>query len=233
MPSLDHSVNIIECNDICFSYGNEDVLHDVNLVVHRGDYLGIVGPNGGGKTTLLKIILGLFNSNCGNVKLFGQDIHNFKDWYKIGYVPQKATNFDPNFPATVNEVVMMGRYARRGLLHRDKPADQQKVDEALQKVEMDTYKNRLIGDLSAGQQQRVFIARALVSEPEVVVLDEPTTGVDESTQTEFYNLLRKLNREHNLTLIFVSHDLEIVSKESTEIAYVNRSLTYRVNTIHA
>jgi zinc transport system ATP-binding protein len=233
MHKVDHKENIIECQGVCFSYGSEPVLHDVNINIHRGDYLGIVGPNGGGKTTLLKIMLGLLPNQCGSVRLFGKDIHEFTDWYKIGYVPQKATSFDVNFPATVFEVVLMGTYGKRGILHKTTKADATAAMHALKKVEMDGFANRLIGDLSGGQQQRVFIARALVSNPEVIFLDEPTTGVDESAQKDFYQLLRTLNRQYDVTLVFISHDLHALKAEATEIATVHRTLTYKVNTPHA
>lgn len=230
---VDHSENIIECKSICFSYGEEQILHDVNLAVHRGDYLGIVGPNGGGKTTLLKIMIGLLKPESGEVRLFGEDIRDFKDWHKIGYVPQKATSFDSNFPATVAEVVLMGTYGKRGILRRTNAQDRKDVLAALKKVEMEQYKNRLIGDLSGGQQQRVFIARALVSNPEVIFLDEPTTGVDEASQKDFYTLLRTLNRKFDVTLAFISHDIDALKEEATEIATINKTLTYKVNTPHA
>lgn len=233
MHKVDHKENIIECTDICFSYGSTSILHNVDLSVHRGDYLGIMGPNGGGKTTLLKIMLGLLKPQCGSIKLFGKDITDFKDWSKIGYVPQKATSFDTNFPATVFEVVLMGTFGKRGILHQTTRGDKDAVYDALKKVEMTDFAERLIGDLSGGQQQRVFIARALVSNPEVIFLDEPTTGIDESSQKEFYSLLRTLNRQYDVTLVFISHDHTALKKEATEIATVHRTLTYEVNTPHA
>lgn len=233
MHHVDHTKNIIECTDICFSYGNQPILHNVTLAIHQGDYLGIVGPNGGGKTTLLKIMIGLLSAECGSVKLFGTDIKQFKDWWKIGYVPQKATHFDPHFPATVLEVVRMGTFAKRGLFHMSTQEDTTQAMHALQKVEMSDFANHPIGDLSTGQQQRVFIARALVSNPEVIFLDEPTTGVDEATQKEFYELLRTLNRTHNVTLVFISHDIHALQQEATEIATVNKTVQYNVNTHHA
>jgi zinc transport system ATP-binding protein len=233
MPHVDHTKTIMELKNVFFSYGKEEVLHNVSLAVHQGDYLGIVGPNGGGKTTLLKIMLGLLRPTSGIVTIFDQDLRSFSDWPKIGYVPQKVTNFDPNFPATVLEVVMMGRFAKRGILRSLTEKDLKKGEEALHKVEMLPFAHRLIGDLSGGQQQRVFIARALASEPEVIVLDEPTTGVDEETQEDFYTLLRKLNQHHELTLVFVSHDMKVVERESTEIATVNHKLKYAVNYSHA
>ena len=170
---------------------------------------------------------------CGFVHLFGQDISAFKDWTKIGYVPQKATNFDPNFPATVREVILMGRYARRGLLRRLTADDEEKAHDALRKVDMAAFSSRLIGDLSAGQQQRVFIARALASEPEVLILDEPTAGVDEVTQKEFYALLQRLNTQHGITLIIISHDLEVIAKQASRIIYVNRTVTDNYIQYHA
>jgi len=233
MHEVNHEENIIECKDICFSYGQTAILHNIDLAVHRGDYLGIVGPNGGGKTTLLKIMLGLLTPQCGSIKLFGKDITEFKDWHKIGYVPQKATSFDTNFPATVFEVVLMGTYGKRGILRQTTAADKDAVTDALKKVEMLGYAKRLIGDLSGGQQQRVFIARALVSNPEVMFLDEPTTGIDESAQKDFYTLLRTLNRTYDVTLVFISHDHTALEREATEIATVHRTLTYKVNTPHA
>lgn len=223
---IDHTKNIIEVKNISFAYNGELVLEQINLNVHRGDYLGIIGPNGGGKTTLLKIMLGLLKPSFGTVYLFGQDICCFKHWSKIGYIPQKAVNFDSNFPATVYEVVSMGRYGKKGLFHSLNAKDKTIIDESLKQVEMREYRDRIIGDLSGGQQQRVFIARALVSQPEVIFLDEPTVGVDVKTQESFYKLLKKLNHTLHLTLILVSHDINVVVHEVTEIACINKTLSY-------
>jgi len=225
MP-VDHTKNIIEVRNVNFAYGDEAVLKDVNLNVHLGDYLGIVGPNGGGKTTLLKIMLGLLIPQKGTVKLFGEEIKNFKNWFKIGYVPQKAVNFDLNFPLTVEEVVAQGRYGKKRILQRLSKKDYNLIRQALDQVEMWEYKDKIIGSLSGGQQQRVFIARALASQPEVIFLDEPTTGVDQTTQKKFYALLKKLNRQLDLTLVLVSHDANIIVHETTEIACVNKTLIY-------
>src|SRR3989344_5143301 len=221
----DHKSTIIKLQNVSFAYSNEEVIKDVSLEIHKGDYVGIIGPNGGGKSTLLKLMLGLLTPKKGKVELFNNDIKEFKDWYKIGYVPQKHY-VDMNFPVTVGEVVAMGRFTRVGLFKFLTTEDKEKVDEVLKQVEMSEFKNRLIGDLSGGQQQRVFIARALASEPEVIFLDEPTAGVDIKTQKQFYSFLRKLNRELNLTLCLVSHELDVVAHESTELGYINRTLEY-------
>ena len=164
MQYVDHTKNIIQIKNISYSFGKQKVLKDISFNVHRGDYLGIIGPNGGGKTTLVKIILGLLKASEGTVEMFGEDIRNFKDWQKIGYIPQKAINFDANFPVTVSEVVSMGLFAKKGLLRFLGDEDHKKVIHALRLVEMEEYGNHLIGDLSGGQQQRIFIAKALVTE---------------------------------------------------------------------
>jgi zinc transport system ATP-binding protein len=226
MPHVNHNENIIEADHISFSYSGHEVLHDITLTVHRGDYLGIVGGNGAGKTTLIKILLGLLKPSSGTIKLFGQEISRFKDWAKIGYVPQKATNFDVNFPATVEEVVLMGRYSRRGLFKSMTGEDRHKAKEALEHVEMWQYRDRLIGDLSGGQQQRVFIARALAGNPEVVILDEPTVGIEQEIKAEFYTLLRKLNRELRLTVVLITHDIESMSKEAMHVACIDHTLFF-------
>lgn len=226
MHQVDHTKNIIEVEHVSFAYDRRTVLQDVSFNVHLGDYLGVVGPNGGGKTTLIKIILGLLPNYSGSIKLFGQDIRSFKDHSKIGYVPQKVTNFDVNFPATVEEIVAMGRYGRIGLFHFPSAKDKKIVDAAIDKVGMSNFKHSLIGNLSGGQQQRVFIARALAAEPEVIILDEPTVGVDPETQKTFYALLKELNTQMNLTLILVSHDLDVVASETTEVACINSGLVY-------
>lgn len=224
MHTLEKSKRVIEVTDVSFSYNNEVVLKDISLAVEKGDYLGVVGPNGAGKTTFLKIVLGLLKPTRGLVKLFGEDVEKFKGWAKIGYVPQRLAKFDDNFPATVHEVVLMGRYGRRGLFHRITDQDRHKARVALAEVNMQSFHNRLIGELSGGEQQRVFIARALASEPEIVFLDEPTIGIDQQARDEFYALLKRLNKERHLTLVLVSHDIDMVVRESGHIACLDREL---------
>lgn len=225
MP-IDHTKNIIEVQDVSFAYGDVPVLEHITLTVHQGDYLGVIGPNGSGKTTLLKVMLGLLKPTSGSVRIFGKDAHNFHDRAKVGYVPQKAIHFDPLFPATVREIVAMGRYAERGLLRRITTQDEKIIVDSLAEVEMSDYADRLIGDLSSGQQQRVFIARALAAQPEVIFLDEPTVGVDVKRQEQFYALLKKLNQTLGLTLILISHDIDVVASEATELACINKTLVY-------
>lgn len=223
---VDHGENIIEIKDVSFSYGEREVLRGITLDIHRGDYLGIVGGNGSGKTTLIRIILGLLKPSTGNVRLFGTDIREFKDWHKIGYVPQQVTNFDRQFPASVQEIVLMGRFARRGLFKRVTMEDGQKAEEALRQVGMWEHRNRLIGELSGGQQQRVFIARALAGQPEILFLDEPTVGIERVVQKDFYTLLRKLNSELDLTVVLITHDVESMAHEAMHVACLDCTLFF-------
>lgn len=225
MP-IDHTKNIIEVNNVSFAYNHALVLNNISLTVHKGDYLGIIGPNGGGKTTLLKIILGLLKASSGEVKIFGNTELSAYGRSKLGYVPQKAIHFDPLFPATVYEVTAMGRYGKKGLLNRLNNNDKIIIEKSLKQVDMLDFKDQLIGELSNGQQQRVFIARALSGEPEVIFLDEPTVGVDVKAQEEFYTLLKKLNQEYGLTLILVSHDIDVIANEVTELACINQRSVY-------
>jgi zinc transport system ATP-binding protein len=223
---VNHKKNIIEVKNLSFAYNNEEVLRDINLQIHKGDYLGIVGPNGGGKTTLLKCILGLLKPTRGGVGLFNQDIKSFDDWSRIGYVPQKI-NFDPNFPSTAKEVIAMGLYGKKGLFKRLGKEDWEAVNKALEEVGMQKFGNRRIGDLSGGQQQRVFIARALVSNPEVIFLDEPTVGVDTDTRNQFFKLLSDLNRKLDLTLVLITHDIDVILHHGvSEVAFINQEVQF-------
>lgn len=219
-------IPVAELEHVCFSYGSELVLDEVSLRIRRGDFLGIIGPNGSGKTTLLRILLGLLRPSCGHVRLFGTDVREFHEWQRLGYVPQKAIAFETRFPATVFEVVISGRCGRAGLSRRFDGGDRRAVRQALDTVGLDAYRDRLVGRLSAGQQQRVFIARALAAGPELLLLDEPTVGVDQDAQEQFYGLLRRLNRDLGATLVLVSHDISVVAQEVTQLACLNRNLVF-------
>jgi zinc transport system ATP-binding protein len=214
----------IEVKNVSFSYNGLPVLTNINFSVKEGEYLGIIGPNGGGKTTLLKIILGLLKPTSGEVFIFGQNIQNFKDRFLIGYVPQRTAEAGLHFPATVEEIVKTGRIAKIGLLRRFKKDDLAAVQKAMEIADIADYKNHLIGHLSGGQRQRVFIARALVGDPKILILDEPTTGVDILSQEKFYTFLRNLNHQLRLTVIVVSHDIGIVIDEVSTVLCLNRTL---------
>jgi zinc transport system ATP-binding protein len=217
---------VVEIRQVSFSYGGNLVLEEVSLSVEKGDFLALVGPNGAGKTTLLKLVLGLLDPLCGQIELFGAPIGQFKQWYRLGYIPQKATNFDRRFPATVEEVVMAGRFGRLGLGARPGKHDQLIVEEALEAVGMMVYRKHLLSSLSGGQQQRVFIARALAGQPELLILDEPVVGLDSRALESFYRLLDVFNRQKGITLIIVSHDTGVVARWVNKVACINHTLLY-------
>lgn len=221
---------IIKINNISYKYTKDMVLEDVSFEVPKGAFLAIVGPNGSGKSTLLKLILGLLKTQSGTIELFGENIRQFKDWQKIGFVSQKANSFNSGFPATVFEVVQSGLTKKIGLFKFASKADKQKVKKALEAVDMLSYQNRNIGELSGGQQQRVFIARSLVVEPELMILDEPTVGVDAKNVHQFYELLEKLNKKFGITLILVTHDVGTVTDKVTHVACLNNNLHFHGNT---
>jgi len=212
---------VVKLEDVWVLYNGTPVLEGINLSVEAGDFLGIIGPNGGGKTTLLKVILGLIKPSQGKVWVLGKPPE--KSRTLIGYLSQKAL-FDQDFPISVGEVVMMGSYSKTGLLRRYTPADKKVAEEALKMVGMLKYKDRQIGKLSGGEQQRVFIARALTTGPKLLLLDEPTASVDPGMQTEFYELLDRLREK--MAIVMVSHDVSAISIYVDKIACLNRQLFY-------
>jgi zinc transport system ATP-binding protein len=219
---------LISVRNVSFRYDGQPVLLDVSLDIRAGNFLALLGPNGSGKTTLLKIILGLLKPQSGGVILMGRTLAEFKEWSRIGYVPQKATHIDPFFPASVREVVAMALPPGRpkpeeGLPRRRRDNE---VERALEFVGMSEFGARRIGSLSGGQQQRVFIARAIVTRPRVLLLDEPTTGVDVENQERFYDILAALNDREGITIVQVTHDIGIVDRHINQVACLNQRLTY-------
>ncbi|CAH1210166.1 Vitamin B12 import ATP-binding protein BtuD [Paenibacillus plantiphilus] len=201
--------NVIELSNISFSYQQKPVLENVQFALRERDFVGLIGSNGAGKTTLLRIIVGLLKPDSGTVNLFGQPIGQFRDWNRIGYVPQKNA-FNPLFPATVREVVMSGLYSRNKLFRRVTKADGIKCDEALHAMNIEDLAGKRIGQLSGGQQQRAFLARAMINNPALLILDEPTVGIDAETQQDFFHLIKHMHQHHNITFLMVSHDLDMI-----------------------
>jgi len=216
-----NSEEAISIKDVWVYYDGIPILEGVSLSVDQGDFLGIIGPNGGGKTTLIKVILGLVSPSRGKVYVLGQSPE--KSRHYIGYVPQHNL-FDRDFPINVRDTVLMGCNGMTGLIKRYSREDKERAQEAMKTVGMLSYQSNQMGKLSGGEQQRVFIARALVSRPKVLLLDEPTASVDPAMQTDFYELLERLKQE--MTIIMVSHDIGAVSIYVDKIACVNRQLYY-------
>ncbi|SER79015.1 zinc transport system ATP-binding protein [Gracilibacillus ureilyticus] len=219
---------IVNMENVSFHYGNRQALSKINFQINEGDFIGLVGPNGGGKTTLIKLILGLEKPSAGNLTLFGVPAQKYKQKSNIGYVSQKANTFNRGFPATVTEVVAMGLTAKLGYFKRVSKQVKVKVEEAIEQVGMSAYKNENIGNLSGGQQQRIFIARALVSKPKLLILDEPTVGVDAENVEKFFDLLHDLNKQ-NITLLLVTHDIGTMTHHASQVVCLNKTLHFHGN----
>lgn len=217
--------NIIELKNVSFRYNDAAaVLDRVSFAVKEGDYVGIIGPNGGGKTTLLKIILGLLKPTTGEALILGEKAGTVAARAQISYVPQKASSYHTNFPATIEEVVRSGRTARIGFFKIFGKDDEQAVSRALEMTGLIPLRKRLIGALSGGETHKVFLARALAAEPKILILDEPEAGIDVAAQEQFYSLLDDLNQKNGLTIIFVSHDIELISHTVKSVLCLNRRL---------
>jgi len=215
---------VFEVKELSYQVNGQKILQNITMNVLPGDYCAIIGPNGGGKTTLIRLLLGLEKPTKGKIKLFGQDLSRFKRWDKIGYVPQRAAQLDQSFPATVLEVVKMGRIAKQGFFKRFRKEDEEAINEAMAKMDVLDIRDKLIGELSGGQRQRVMIARALASKPEVLILDEPNTGVDVASQQRFYKLLRELNKSEGITIVFITHDIGVIVDDIGRLFTVNQTL---------
>ncbi|MEL3972839.1 metal ABC transporter ATP-binding protein [Rossellomorea oryzaecorticis] len=221
---------IIKIENLNFRYDRERVLEDINLSIPKGAFLGIVGPNGSGKSTLLKLMLGLLKVKQGKIELFGTPQQKFRQWDRIGFVSQKANSFNTGFPATVDEVVASGLAKKAGLFKRISSKYRKDIQDAIESVGMTPFAERNIGELSGGQQQRVFIARALVSKPDVLILDEPTVGVDSKNVQNFYDMLDHLNTDLGITLLLVTHDIGSISSKVTHVACLNKHLHFHGRT---
>jgi len=212
----------VEIKNLYGGYDHETVLEDINLTIRENDFIGLIGPNGGGKTTLLKIILGLLPPKKGSVHVMGQPPQRGRQ--HIGYVPQFAI-FDSDFPISVYDVVKMGRLSGKRVFKRLTDKDDDIVEEKLAWIDLLDYKNRGIRELSGGQRQRVYIARALATEPEVLLLDEPTISIDFESRTKIYELLHNINQQ-GVTILLVSHDLNVISSYVKTIGCLNRNFHY-------
>ena len=200
---------VISIEDMSFRYEGVDVFEGFNFRVLQRDFVGVAGSNGAGKTTLLKLIVGLLKPQKGRILLFGRPVQEFRDWERIGYVPQRLA-LNPLFPATVREVVRSGLFSRKKMFRRLTAEDHRKCEEAMQALGIADLADRRIGKLSGGQQQRVFLARSLVNNPDLLILDEPMNGIDAETQEAFFHMLNHLHQRHNITFLMVSHDIDLL-----------------------
>jgi zinc transport system ATP-binding protein len=217
-------MQIVEIDRLSYAYSGDLVLDNISFTIDERDILGIIGPNGAGKTTLFSCMLGLLDDYTGTIKILGEDIKkkNSKVFKSTGYIPQKKT-IEQNFPATVEEIVSLG-------ITTTGKTSKEKIALALETAGLLAQKDRIVGELSGGQQQRVLIAKAMVNNPKLLILDEPVTGIDLEMQNKFYSLLKRLNQENNITIIWASHDLDAVNRFATSVACINRSMFFHGKT---
>jgi len=216
----------LEFRDVLFAYGAHTVVENLTLKVERGEFAAILGPNGSGKTTLLKLALGLLTPSRGEVLIIGSPPEKFREWGRVGYVPQRLDSSQADYPATAFEVVAQGLYRGPDPLAFLRLTSNAKVTSALGTVGVADLERKKFSALSVGQRQRVMLARALVREPDLLVLDEPVAGVDIAAEERFYALLRRLNRERGITIILVTHDIGATMSEATTVACINRTLVF-------
>ena len=221
MPDL-----IVSTDQLTCSYREGAVLEGVSFQVERGDYIGIVGPNGSGKSTLIKALLGLVTINRGGVSLFGTSLSAFREWHKVGYLPQSLHLVNPVFPATVHETVGLGLLSLKHFPKRLNRMDMDKINVTLNELGILHLKHKLIGELSGGQLQRVLLARAIVNDPELLVLDEPTAALDPETRGRFYAMIADINRTRGVTILLVTHDSGAVGEHASKMLYLDKKVLF-------
>jgi zinc transport system ATP-binding protein len=218
--------NVLEIKNLSFSYSGSNVIDNLSLTIERGSFIALAGPNGAGKTTLAKLILSLEKSNSGIIKIFGESDKKNIAWHKIGYLAQRANLFNPLFPAEVREVVALGLLSTKKYPKKINRDDVKKINEILDTLGILDLKNKSVNELSGGQQQRVFLARALVNNPELLILDEPSTALDPETRASFFSLIKKLNQEKGITIILITHDTAQAGQYADQLLYLDKKIIF-------
>ncbi len=216
------SVPIFDVKNLSLVRGKQTILRSITLQIFEGEYVAIIGPNGGGKTTFIKTLLGLIEPSSGEVLIYSKPMKKFKQWHQIGYVPQRATLVDKNFPATAYDIVKMSQVAKSSAFAYFFQSYHDTIYESMQKMDVWGLRDKMIGELSGGQRQRVMIARALASKPKILILDEPNTGVDPKSQNRFYALLRQLHQNDKITIVFITHDVGVIADDITKLITINQ-----------
>lgn len=217
---------IVRTEQLACCYREGRVLEDISIQVMSGDYVGIVGPNGSGKSTLVKALLGLVDISTGGVTLFGGPLREFRDWRRVGYLPQSLHLVNPVFPATVHETVGLGLLSLKRFPKRLSHTDRNKVDQTLEELHIYDLKQKLIGELSGGQLQRVLLARAIVNDPELLILDEPTAALDPETRELFYSMIGDINRRRGVTVLLVTHDSGAIGQHASKMLYLDKKVLF-------
>ncbi len=220
---------VLVFDEVWFGYDGDIAVQDITFSVTPGEFTAVLGPNGSGKTTLLKLALGIIKPQRGTVRIFGQDPRSFNEWSRVGYVPQRVEAVQTRFPATAREVVAFGKYSGFDplrLFRNFRSGSDSDVENALEQVGIPELADRRVSDMSVGQQQRMLIARALIRQPELLLMDEPVAGVDAAGQEAFHALVSRLNSEMGMTVMLISHDIGAVMREATTCACINREIVF-------
>jgi zinc transport system ATP-binding protein len=217
---------IIRIEQLACCYQEGCVLEDISFTVSSGDYVGIVGPNGSGKSTLVQALLGLLPLSSGSAHLFGADSAAFNQWGRVGYLPQSLRLLNPTFPATVAEIVALGLLSSKKFPRRLTRIDRETVDTTLDNLGIYDIRSKPIGELSGGQQQRVLLARAMVNDPELLILDEPTAALDPETRERFYHQIAEINRTRGVTVLLVTHDTGVIGQHASRMLYLDKRMLF-------
>jgi zinc transport system ATP-binding protein len=209
-------MNVISVDNLTFCYNGLEVISDISFSVKKGDYLGIAGPNGSGKSTLIKNILGILQPQKGCVNIFGQPLTSFHHWEKIGYLPQRISALNNHFPSTVEEIIQLGMTKRNPIA----------LKRTLEMMGIAHLAARLIGELSYGEQQRTMLARTLISRPDLLIFDEPTTALDPETREIFYSLTGEMNHTNGTTIVLVTHDTGVIGKYARNLLYLDKKVIF-------
>ena len=216
----------IEVKNLSVYYGQTEALQNASFAIEQGDFVGVVGPNGGGKTTLIKSLLKLLPTVSGSITLFDTSIDEYRQWDRIGYLPQNRSSINSLFPASVAEVVMLGLLSKKTFPRTVTQVDKGTVDIILQTLGIVELKTKMLSELSGGQQQKVLLARALVANPDILIFDEPSTALDPESRESFFRLVKKLNKEDNITIILITHDTSYIKEYANKLVYVDKSIRY-------
>lgn len=219
--------NIITAQGLGFDYGEGWVFHKLDLEVPQGDFVAVIGANGAGKSTLLKMLANVMPPTVGEIYYYGQNLKDFNSWNKIGYVPQNPAKMQRGFPISVEEVVALGLLKPGRLWQKFNDDDKVAIEKTLSDFQLKSLRYRKIGELSGGQQQRVFLARAMVHRPEILLLDEPATGIDTASKIALYDMLKDINRQQGVTIVMISHDLELAAESAKSALCINHGICFR------
>lgn len=227
MEEVKNKEILISARDLGFDYGAGWVFHKLDLDVPRGDFVVVIGANGAGKSTLLKMLANVTPPTLGTIEYYGQPIEKFTHWERVGYVAQNPAKMQRDFPISVEEVVRLGLMRPQNFLHRESREEKESFQRIMEDFQLMELRKRKIGELSGGQQQRVFLARAMVKEPEILLLDEPATGIDTHAKEDLYLMLRDINEKKNVTIVMISHDLELAQEAAKSALCINHGICFR------